>query len=625
MKQIKTKILCLLLSALMVLGLAACGKEKTPKDSSLIEIGEYQLLYKGACIMEDMDGNDAIVLTLDFQNNSKETVSYLWSISETAVQNGTDLLTALIYVDEDFSQMVTDGQMTEAAPGETVEIKSAFVLEDTVSEVEVRFGEFLGSKGGEITIDPSTLSRETAGAGGTQSDDGGKTLPTGTGNELLDWWNGEWYGWWIMSGCYGAYEELEGQWWDICGIIDIKEDYTGTVTLWDEEYTASNSMVSAAVSLSEAGTGEHGAMMSEGGYFTDMPLEHADWIVDPGVQEDTEMIWINGSYENGDDEYSYDIYLRRWGDSWDHVEEDARPRFYDSWYLPLIEADEAMPDSIAADLLADGGNAEASISASDGDVPGGDGIVTDEAVQKGYVWMSKVAKDIFHMTYEELVDYFGVEGEFVKEEYSDHMKANYRYYKWISSENPHNFIYVNFQEKEPDVYVISAYNTSGFSGSEAIDKYLDELKAEAAEQDKDAAANTAMKDFSMEVNQFAQDDVKVKITTTIPESGWSHKKDTIVENDDPDAFGAGAIRFKLRESLEKLDSNKDSYKNFAEIDSRIIGGITFQGRTYEYIGYEWIEYVAQIDDTRALSIGLTDMDCVPGTIPDINLSNMQFQ
>ena len=625
MKQIKTKILCLLLSALMVLGLAACGKEKTPKDSSLIEIGEYQLLYKGACIMEDMDGNDAIVLTLDFQNNSKETVSYLWSISETAVQNGTDLLTALIYVDEDFSQMVTDGQMTEAAPGETVEIKSAFVLEDTVSEVEVRFGEFLGSKGGEITIDPSTLSRETAGAGGTQSVDGGNTLPTGTGNELLDWWYGEWYGLWILSGCYGAYEELEGQWWDICGIIDIKEDYTGTVTLWDEEYTASNSMVSAAVSLSEAGTGEHGAMMSEGGYFTDMPLEHADWIVDPGVQEDTEMIWINGSYENGDDEYSYDIYLRRWGDSWDHVEEDARPRFYDSWYLPLIEADEAMPDSIAADLLADGGNAEASISASDGDVPGGDGIVTDEAVQKGYVWMSKVAKDIFHMTYEELVDYFGVEGEFVKEEYSDHMKANYRYYKWISSENPHNFIYVNFQEKEPDVYVISAYNTSGFSGSEAIDKYLDELKAEAAEQDKDAAANTAMKDFSMEVNQFAQDDVKVKITTTIPESGWSHKKDTIVENDDPDAFGAGAIRFKLRESLEKLDSNKDSYKNFAEIDSRIIGGITFQGRTYEYIGYEWIEYVAQIDDTRALSIGLTDLDCVPGTIPDIILSNMQFQ
>ena len=32
--------------------------------------------------------------------------------------------------------------------------------------------------------------------------------------------------------------------------------------------------------------------------------------------------------------------------------------------------------------------------------------------------MNEVAKDIFNTTYEEIVDYFGVEGEFVKEEYS---------------------------------------------------------------------------------------------------------------------------------------------------------------------------------------------------------------
>ena len=38
---------------------------------------------KGACIMEDSDGNDAIVLTLDFTNNGKENASYLWSIDET--------------------------------------------------------------------------------------------------------------------------------------------------------------------------------------------------------------------------------------------------------------------------------------------------------------------------------------------------------------------------------------------------------------------------------------------------------------------------------------------------------------------------------------------------------------
>ena len=46
MKQTKTKLLCLLLTVLMLLSsLTACGKEKTA-DSNLIKLGDYQLLYK---------------------------------------------------------------------------------------------------------------------------------------------------------------------------------------------------------------------------------------------------------------------------------------------------------------------------------------------------------------------------------------------------------------------------------------------------------------------------------------------------------------------------------------------------------------------------------------------------
>ena len=41
---------------------------------------------------------------------------------------------------------------------------------------------------------------------------------------MLDWWNGEWYGWWKMSGCYGDYESMEGDWWDVCGVIDFDKD-----------------------------------------------------------------------------------------------------------------------------------------------------------------------------------------------------------------------------------------------------------------------------------------------------------------------------------------------------------------------------------------------------------------
>ena len=72
----RTRLFCVLLAAAMLLGLAACGKDD-PKESNSLQIGDYALLYKGASIMEDSDGNDALVLTLDFTNNSKDSGSYV--------------------------------------------------------------------------------------------------------------------------------------------------------------------------------------------------------------------------------------------------------------------------------------------------------------------------------------------------------------------------------------------------------------------------------------------------------------------------------------------------------------------------------------------------------------------
>lgn len=629
MKQTKTKLLCLLIAALMLLSLAACGKETT-KDSNLIKLGDYELLYKGACIMEDSDGNYAIVLTLDFTNNGKENASYLWSIDETVMQNGVELEVANVFTDYDTFETVIEGQFTEIAPGTTLEVKTAYVLKDAAAKVEATFEQLFGKKKGTITIDPATLSRE-ASADSTGSTD--TTLPAPTGDALLDWWNGAWYGWWTMTGCSGAYESMSGQWWDACAVIDIGSDYTGTVTIWDEDYSRADPMLQASVTLNSAGVGEHGTVMSESGYFTNLPLEHADWIIDPAINSrfpDVEnMICIEGWYEDGDDEFYYEVYLRPWGQLWDDFAADYPddiPYYYDDWYLPLVESGSSMPDVVGGEAVSSN-SADAPAAPTAANVSGGDGIVTEEQVQKGYVWMNEVNNNIFDATYDDIAAYFGVEGQFVKEEYSDHMKANYRYYKWISEDDGSHFIYVNFKENESGVYTVSAYNTSGFSGKEAIAKYLDIVKAEAAEANKAASANAEMKDFSVEVAQFAQDDVKVKIMTKIPVSGWSYDdgKRSLVENDDPTAFGAGAIRFEVRENVEKFDYYKDNFENYQDIENRVIGGITFHGRTYRNIGYDWIEYVAQLDDNRALSIGLRNMDCVPGTMPDIILNNMTFQ
>ena len=633
MKQTKTKLLCLLLTVLMLLSsLTACGKEKTA-DSNLIKLGDYQLLYKGACIMTDSDGNDAIVLTLDFTNNGKDNASYLWSVDETVMQNGVELEVATVFTDYDTFETVIEGQFTEIAPGTTLEVKTAYVLKDAAAKVEATFEQFFGKKNGTITIDPSTLSRE-ASADSTGSTD--TTLPAPTGDALLDWWNGAWYGWWTMTGCSGAYESMAGQWWDACAVIDIGSDYTGTVTIWDEDYSRADPITQASVTLNSAGVGEHGTVMSESGYFTNLPLEHADWIIDPAINSrfpDVEnMICIEGWYEDGEDEFYYEVYLRPWGQLWDDFAADYPddiPYYYDDWYLPLVESGSAMPDVVGGEAASStsGGTDAMTQTPTAANVSGGDGIVTEEQVQKGYVWMNEVNNNIFYATYDDIVAYFGVEGHFVKEEYSDHMKANYRYYKWISEDDDSHFIYVNFKENESGVYTVSAYNTSGFSGNEAIAKYLDIVKAEAAEANKAASANAEMKDFSVEIAQFAKDDVKVKIMTKIPVSGWSFddRGRCLVENDDPTAFGAGAIRFEVRTNVEDFDYYKDDFENYQDIDDRVIGGITFKGRTYKHIGYNWIQYVAQIDDGRALSIGLTKLECVPGTMPDIILTNMTFQ
>ena len=642
MSKTMIRFLSLLLIAVLAISLCGCGGEGKKTESNQIKLEDYELLYKDACIMTDSDGNDAVVLTLDFTNNSKESASYLWSINETLTQDGEELEVATVFTDYSTFTTVIDKQFEDVAPGETLEVQTAYVLKDAAAPIKVTFEQLFGKKNGTITIDPAALSRETS------ADSTGSTntaLPAPTGDALLDWWNGAWYGWWTMTGCSGAYESMAGQWWDACAVIDIGMDYTGTVTIWDEDYSRADPMSQATVTLNSAGVGEHGTVMSESGYFTNLPLEHADWIVDPAINSrfpDVEnMICIEGWYEDGEDEFYYEVYLRPWGQLWDDFAADYPddiPYYYDDWYLPLVESGSAMPDVVGGEAVPSGSggtdtmtqtpnSADAPAAPTTANVSGGDGIVTEEQVQKGYVWMNEVNKNIFDATYDDIVAYFGVEGQFVKEEYSDHMQANYRYYKWISEDDDSHFIYVNFMENESGVYTVSAYNTSGFSGTEAIEKYLDIVKAEAAEANKAASANAEMKDFSVEIAQFAKDDVVVKVMTKIPVSGWSYDegKRCLVDNDDPTAFGAGAIRFEVKENVEKFDYYKDNFENYQDIEDRVIGGITFHGRTYRNIGYDWIEYVAQLDDNRALSIGLRNMDCVPGTMPDIILNNMTFQ
>ena len=155
MKRKQFCCLILILVGVMSLGLAACEKKqsKTPSDPNLIVLDDYEIRYKGAAVMPDVDGQSAIVLTLDFTNNGKEATSYLWAVSEKVFLDGIALDTATVQQGAKTGATVTEAQLTEIMPGKTIEVKSAYHLpDDGKKTLEAEFSQLLGKKKRVLTI-----------------------------------------------------------------------------------------------------------------------------------------------------------------------------------------------------------------------------------------------------------------------------------------------------------------------------------------------------------------------------------------------------------------------------------------------------------------------------------------
>ncbi len=170
---------------------------------------------------------------------------------------------------------------------------------------------------------------------------------------LADYWDGGWYGWWIIDNGTGYYTELSDSWWDICAEIDIEENGAGTMVFWDEDFTQAEPLGAVNVQISEGdSSAPHGYLRSEGGSFECGEIGKDDWAVSPDENEYADCLILTGtmvSSTNSEDSYEYMIVLRPWGKLWDDTEEDFLPYYYTDWYLPLIEAGEDMPDHITTE------------------------------------------------------------------------------------------------------------------------------------------------------------------------------------------------------------------------------------------------------------------------------------
>ena len=117
------KVFAMLLALIMVLGLVACGdKEDKIENPNLIKIGDYQALYTGAYVTKDYDGDDAIVASFTYTNNSKEAKSFMWAMFYTAMQGGVEMENSSIFVIADSYDYIGEDNLLDVDPGSSLDV-----------------------------------------------------------------------------------------------------------------------------------------------------------------------------------------------------------------------------------------------------------------------------------------------------------------------------------------------------------------------------------------------------------------------------------------------------------------------------------------------------------------------
>lgn len=110
-----------------------------------------------------------------------------------------------------------------------------------------------------------------------------------------------------------------------------------------------------------------------------------------------------------------------------------------------------------------------------------------------------------------------------------------------------------------------------------------------------------------------------EFTFTLPESGWVLEKpySTIYLYNVPtldDAYSnSPRIQFELKQNLEKINFYIDQFENVKEIDSRVISGIELAGRTYKHVGMEWIEYYGELPSGIWVTVKISRTSVEPGS------------
>ena len=145
------KFTAVLLTALMVFSIAACSSESSSSSEQVEEpkasgtLGEYEVTIKDCEVTHNYEGKDAVVITYEFTNNSDDAASFDVAMIAKVFQDGVELEYTSVYIDEESLEAVDDDCMKAIKPETSIEVKTARLLDNLSSPVEVEVEEFLGN------------------------------------------------------------------------------------------------------------------------------------------------------------------------------------------------------------------------------------------------------------------------------------------------------------------------------------------------------------------------------------------------------------------------------------------------------------------------------------------------
>lgn len=120
-------------------------------------LGDNYVEIKGGQLATDYEGNPVCIITYSWTNNSDETTSAMYEISEKAFQDGVELDSAYFILDSSIYD--SGSSMKDVRPGATADIQCAFVLANQTSDVEFELSELFNfSKNPDRVVKTYTIN-----------------------------------------------------------------------------------------------------------------------------------------------------------------------------------------------------------------------------------------------------------------------------------------------------------------------------------------------------------------------------------------------------------------------------------------------------------------------------------